>query len=196
MRHFAISVLSNKTQYADKSVRTQFECETRRSKEGNYTCNGVRSYTYAFDGQCTSLCAYRLLQIIIPLCQNSKVNMCLCAVDKHPPMSNSEVSQASVGEEYAGKSLRRQCECEMCRTGETNHDDDSHDQSLYSQLTLQVRTRYTVLGACYTFWIAIYSECDDCYLLRKKEPAFVSGRFNFDVKQRSYTNGNPHSDSD
>lgn len=54
-------------------------------------------------------------------------------------MANAAENNVGVGQEYAGKSLRRQCECEMCRTGETNHDDESHDQSLYSQFSLKSR---------------------------------------------------------
>ena len=38
---------------------------------------------------------------------------------------------------YAGKTLRKKCECEMCLKGlATSHNDESHDQSLFGKFTL------------------------------------------------------------
>jgi len=40
---------------------------------------------------------------------------------------------------YADKSLRKKCECEMCRTGQaTSHNDESHDQSLYGRFEIDI----------------------------------------------------------
>jgi len=40
---------------------------------------------------------------------------------------------------YADISLRKKCECEMCRTGQaTSHNDDTHDQSLYGKFEIQI----------------------------------------------------------
>ena len=45
---------------------------------------------------------------------------------------------------WASKSLRRRCECELCKTGvPTSHNDDSHDQSLRQVLSLRCATRPT-----------------------------------------------------
>jgi len=39
--------------------------------------------------------------------------------------------------EWAKKSLRKKCECELCKSGKaTSHNDDSHDQSLNQKITV------------------------------------------------------------
>ena len=44
---------------------------------------------------------------------------------------------------YKNKSLRRKCECEMCRLGlATTHNDESHDQSLYGKFILATDNRF------------------------------------------------------
>ena len=44
---------------------------------------------------------------------------------------------------YRNKSLRRKCECEMCRLGlATTHNDESHDQSLYGKFILATDNKF------------------------------------------------------
>jgi len=53
--------------------------------------------------------------------------------------SSAPVPQQDNSHGYANKSMRKKCECEMCRTGQaTSHNDESHDQSLYGRFEIEI----------------------------------------------------------
>jgi len=62
----------------------------------------------------------------------------------HIPAPNVVAGEPAPAEEdnsygYANKSMRKKCECEMCRTGQaTSHNDESHDQSLYGKFEIEI----------------------------------------------------------
>mmetsp|Transcript_5950 Transcript_5950/g.8174 ORF Transcript_5950/g.8174 Transcript_5950/m.8174 type:complete len:240 (-) Transcript_5950:522-1241(-) len=50
---------------------------------------------------------------------------------------NDVALQNDENPEWAKKSLRKKCECELCKSGKaTSHNDDSHDQSLDQKITV------------------------------------------------------------
>jgi len=62
------------------------------------------------------------------------------ASDQQQPQNQSQEAQ------WDGKSLKRKCECEMCRQGlATTHNDDSHDQSLNQKIVFNNQT-ITIFG--------------------------------------------------